>query len=210
MPENLDIPKLKSNDTKKKVKLKKKPLIFLIALAFLVTISATIATYFSETSVANRFQAKTYNVTLDEEFNNTWGTKKVFIRNNENATAIVIRVSYNEVWSQDVDGTVVIHSNKVDNKEVALKAWTTTFTNDFILKDDGWYYYKKVLQPGSSIQLLSTVNKNTAVDFNLHPEYNSSDYELTFTYEAIQATEAAVLELWGKTITINGGNVTWN
>ena len=58
-------------------KIKKKPLVFLLIIPFIGIIAGTFAYYYSEISISNEFKTMTYNVQIEEEFNNTWGTKKV-------------------------------------------------------------------------------------------------------------------------------------
>ncbi|MDE5831084.1 MAG: hypothetical protein K2H53_05650, partial [Clostridia bacterium] len=87
----------------------------------------------------------------------------------------------------------------------------TTWKDDFVLGSDGWYYYTKVLDAGSTIQLLESIelDENVLDSLPYADSYSEYDYELTFRYESIQATEKAVKQLWNKDITINGDNVSW-
>ena len=64
-------------------KINKKPLIFILIVLVLTIVGGTYAYYYSEVILPNEFKTMTYNVTIEEEFNNTWGTKKVrFVNNN--------------------------------------------------------------------------------------------------------------------------------
>lgn len=191
-------------------KLKIKPLIFIVLL-LIVTISITYATFFSTTSIANRFESLVYDVSLQEEFYDDWGTKKVYIKNNESATPVILRVSYVEYWSKEIDNELFTLPNKENNEDIVIKNWTDTWKNDFVLGDDGWYYYKKILNADTTIQLLESIelNEDLLASSPSADSYNEYDYELTFRYESIQATEKAVKKLWDKDITINGDNVTW-
>ncbi len=94
---------------------------------------------------------------------------------------------------------------------VVNKVWTSTFTNDFVLGSDGWYYYKKILKPQTEIQVLDSVSLNTTlVNGSIYKDdYLDGKYYLDFNFEAIQATPEAVLEIWNKNITINGDDVSW-
>jgi len=186
--------------------LKNKKIVILI-LFLLVGVGATAAYYANKVSIENTFKTATYNVTLEEEFYSKWGTKKVSIINKKDTnTPVVLRVSYIEVWSKTVDSTLYTLSNTVNGENVVTKEWTDAWTNDFIDGGDGWYYYTKTLNGGESVQILSSIAKNTSV---ITSEYDSYDYYLTFDYEAVQASSDAVNEAWGKTPTINGDNVTW-
>ena len=183
--------------------------IYLLTIGIIMILGGSIAYFYQEVTIPNNFKTMTYNVKLEEEFNNDWGTKKVYIRNLESTNApVVLRVNYNEIWSKEVEGRIRTLSNTINGENVVEKSFTNAFLNDFVL-NDGWYYYKKVLFPNSSVQLLESIDlkRNMITD---NPEYNEYDYELHFNYEAIQATENAVLDIWNKNIIINGENVEWN
>lgn len=193
-------------------KIKKKPLFFLLLLLALGIVGTTFAYYYTEIAIPNQFRAMTYNVTIEEKFNNTWGTKKVsFVNNEETNTPVVLRINYNEFWRKEVNGVKLSLDNNVNGTNVVTKNWTTAFTNDFIDGGDGWYYYKKTLAAEASVQVLDSIALNESL-ISTSPYYNdykSYTYELDFNFEAIQASSSAISEIWGKTATISGGNVTW-
>ena len=113
-------------------KLKKKPLIFLLALIVIGVVGTTFAYYYTEIAIPNQFRAMTYNVTIEEEFNDTWGTKKVsFVNKEETNTPVVLRINYNELWRKEVNGVKLSLDNNVNGENVVTKNWTTAFTNDF-------------------------------------------------------------------------------
>lgn len=193
-------------------KIKKKPLFFLLLLLALGIVGTTFAYYYTEIVIPNQFRAMTYNVTIEEEFNNTWGTKKVsFVNNEETNTPVVLRINYNELWRKEVNGVKLSLDNNVNGTNVVTKNWTTAFTNDFIDGGDGWYYYKKTLAAEASVQVLDSIALNESL-ISTSPYYNdykSYTYELDFNFEAIQASSSAISEIWGRIATISGGNVTW-
>lgn len=193
-------------------KIKKKPLFFLLLLLALGIVGTTFAYYYTEIAIPNQFRAMTYNVTIEEEFNNTWGTKKVsFVNNEETNTPVVLRINYNELWRKEVNGVKLSLDNNVNGTNVVTKNWTTAFTNDFIDGGDGWYYYKKTLAAEASVQVLDSIALNESL-ISTSPYYNdykSYTYELDFNFEAIQASSSAISEIWGRIATISGGNVTW-
>ena len=193
-------------------KIKKKPLFFLLLLLALGIVGTTFAYYYTEIAIPNQFRTMTYNVTIEEEFNNTWGTKKVsFVNNEETNTPVVLRINYNELWRKEVNGVKLSLDNNVNGTNVVTKNWTTAFTNDFIDGGDGWYYYKKTLAAEASVQVLDSIALNESL-ISTSPYYNdykSYTYELDFNFEAIQASSSAISEIWGRTATISGGNVTW-
>lgn len=193
-------------------KLKKKPLIFLLMFLVLGIVGTTFAYYYTEIAIPNQFRAMTYNVTIEEEFNNTWGTKKVsFVNNEETNTPVVLRINYNELWRKEVNGVKLSLDNNVNGENVVEKGWTTAFTNDFIDGGDGWYYYKKTLNAEESVQVLESISlkENLIRTSPYYDDYKSYTYELDFNFEAIQASSSAISEIWGKTATISGDNVTW-
>lgn len=130
-------------------------------------------------------------------------------------------------------------SNTINGENVVIKDWTDDFLNDFVLGSDGWYYYKKVLNSGDELTILNSINLNLELlynnddkdkytnyiitydsvndEYNIEEELDSSSnenypyiYNLTFSFEVIQANSTAVSQIWNKSITINNGNVTWN
>lgn len=194
-------------------KIKKKPLIFLLVLCLLGIVGTTFAYYYTEIAIPNQFKAMTYNVTIEEEFNDTWGTKKVsFVNNEETNTPVVLRINYNELWRKEVNGVKLSLDNNVNGTNVVTKNWTTAFTNDFVDGGDGWYYYKKALNAEESVQVLNSISLNESL-ISTSPYYNdykTYTYELDFNFEAIQANSSAISEIWGKNATITGGDVTWS
>lgn len=194
-------------------KIKKKPLIFLLVLCLLGIVGTTFAYYYTEIAIPNQFKAMTYNVTIEEEFNDTWGTKKVsFVNNEETNAPVVLRINYNEAWRKEINGVNVSLDNNVNGVNVVTKNWTTAFTTDFVDGGDGWYYYKKTLDAEESVQVLNSISLNESL-ISTSPYYNdykTYTYELDFNFEAIQANSSAISEIWGKNATITGGNVTWS
>lgn len=193
-------------------KLNKKPIIFILILLVLGVVGATFAYYYSEVVIPNQFKAMTYNVSIEEEFNNTWGTKKVsFVNKEETNAPVVLRINYNELWRKEVDNVKLSLDNNVDGENVVTKNWTSAFTNDFEKGSDGWYYYKKTLNAKQSVQVLESIalNESLISTSEYYDDYKSYTYELSFNFEAIQANSSAVSEIWGKTVSISGDNVTW-
>lgn len=187
-----------------------KIVIYLLVIGLIMILGGSLAYFYQEVVVPNNFKTMTYNVKLEEEFYNDWGTKRIYIRNLEETNApVVLRVNYNEVWSLIIEGNIRTLSNTLNGENVVTKNFTSTFLNDFIEGDDGWYYYKKILKPSSSIQILESISLKNDLIIN-NNEYHEYNYELSFNYEAIQATDAAVIDIWNKNITINGDNVVWN
>lgn len=182
-----------------------KPVMFIGGVFLVLIIGVTLAYFSQEMSVVNTFKTMTYNVEMEEEFYNNWGTKEVTIYNRESTnTPVALRVSFSESWTKD-DQTL---NNLVNGVNVVNKTWSLDFINDFILGDDGWYYYRKVLDGNSSVTLLESIalDSQIAQDYSEYTKYN---YDLDFTYEAIQASVPAISELWGYNVSIEDGDVFW-
>lgn len=198
----------------KKIKLKRKPLFFILLLLVVGIVGTTFAYFHSQAEISNKFQAMTYNVTLKEEFYDKWGTKKVTISNEEKTnTPVVLRINYNESWRKKIDDTTtVLLDNNVNGENVVTKNWTTTFTSDFIKGDDGWYYYKKVLSAEESITILESIalKEDLIKDTIYYNDYKNGTYQLDFNYEAIQADATAISDIWNKKVTISNKEVTWS
>lgn len=191
---------------------KNKPLIFIIGVILVSLVGTTLAYYMEEVTLSNTFKTLTYNVKLVEDFNNEFGTKKVTIKNEEERnTPVVLRVNFSEKWSKEVEGTTKTLSNTINGENVVTKNYTSDFINDFELKDDGWYYYKKTLNSKSSVTILNSIElKETLIsDANLSSEYHLYNYELDVNYEAVQANKKAIKDVWDKNVTITNGDVTW-
>lgn len=191
----------------------KKPLIFLILFLLVVGIGGTFAYYYSEVIIPNRFQAMTYHVTIEEEFYDDFGTKRVsFVNQEETNAPVVLRINYNESWRKTIDDVVITPSNVIDGQDVVTKEWTDAFLNDFADGGDGWFYYTKVLNAQESIQVLETItlNSNLVSTSSDAIDYQGADYELSFNFESIQASSDAILDIWGISSTIQGDDVAWN
>lgn len=191
----------------------KKPLIFLILFLLVVGIGGTFAYYYSEVIIPNRFQAMTYHVTIEEEFYDDFGTKRVsFVNQEETNAPVVLRINYNESWRKTIDDVVITPSNVIDGQDVVTKEWTDAFLNDFADGGDGWFYYTKVLNAQESVQVLERIALNESLVSTSSDaiDYQGADYELSFNFESIQASSDAILDIWGISSTIQGDDVAWD
>lgn len=211
--------KLKS----KKISSKTRNIIICLALILLIgTIGISYAYYANQTKIENSFKTSDYNVSVAEEFYNTWGTKKISVINNEESTPVLLRVNYDELWSKTLeDGTVLTLSNVVETESgyvnVVIKTYPSDYSTNFVDGGDGWYYYTKVLEPNESVGLLESIalNEGALTDSPYYNNYvpnttESYDYHLNYNYEAIQASKDAAKSIWGLNVTISeSGDVTW-
>lgn len=194
-------------------KIKTKPMLFIVLLSTIILVGGTYAFFNNLEIFKQRFKTPTYNIELKDESNNTWGEKKITIINNAETNApVVIRINYNETWSKNIDGNLDILNNQVNNTNVVNKEWTNAFLTDFIKGNDGWYYYKKVLQPNQQVQILNSIALNNELISTSpnYEKYTTYDYEIAFNYEAVQATPNAVLKAWNYNININDNDITWD
>ena len=188
----------------------KKICIALASLVLVGVIGVTAAVVYFKSEIENKFSTSAYNIAIEEEFYDDWGTKKVSIVNHD-ATPVVIRVAYIETWSnknEESDATLQL-SNKINGVDTVTKEWTDDWNNEFTLNSDGWYYYNKVLTSNEAVQILNSIELNKEVIKTSKENYNLYDYELDFRYEAIQATSDAIKEIWGHNVTISDNNVSW-
>lgn len=197
----------------KKLTIKKKPLFFILLLLLVIGIGGTFAYYYTEILVPNNFKTMTYNVAIVDEFYDDWGTKKVsFVNNEETNTPVVLRINFNESWRKEVDGTTLSLDNNVNGTNVVTKSWTSSFTNDFVKGEDGWYYYSKILNSKEEVLVLESIslNEDLIKTSPYYEDYKTYTYELSFNFEAIQANSKAVLEIWNKTVSISGNEASWD
>mgnify|MGYP004517584545 CR=1 FL=1 len=162
----------------------------------------------------NQLESHTVSATIEESFPDktvkAGATKKkaVMVKNTGTAAAFV-RVCVAEYWTTDTEQLLGV--------DEVTKNWSTAWKDNFELRD-GWYYYKKVLPAGGSVQVLDSVTFPASVP-------NGASYHLDFQVETVQVSgEAAVNKdatntLFGRTGTVSGmttlhgavtgGDVTW-
>lgn len=192
--------------------MKKKNILLIILLVFLIIISIgiTVAYFYQNYTLPSQFKTMTYDVDISEEFNNDWGIKRVYITNNDTSnTNVVLRVKYIEIWSKIINNEKFVLSNTINGVNVVNKTWTNTFLNDFTDGLDGWYYYNLVLKPNDKIQLLESISLDSNIS-NTYPEYLDYDYQLIFSYEVLELDNALISEIWNKNVDINNLGVNWS
>lgn len=183
---------------------KNKRYLLVIPVVAVVLGAATLAVYAytkNKSTIINSLQLAGSGVQIEEDSDPGFGKREIsFSNTGDNAAVVLLRIAYNETFTKS-NGEIA--SNTAANgTDIVNKTWTADFSYNFRDGHDGWYYYSRVLKPGESVQVLSSISL-TDQDYLLY------DYDLSFNYEAIQASPEAATELWGKTITINGDLVTW-
>ncbi len=151
--------------------------------------------------IDNSVRVSSNGVRIIEDSDPGFGKKEIsFYNDDASNTPVLLRISYSETW-QDGDGQAI--SNTVSNgSNVVTKTWTQAFVDDFESGNDGWYYYKKTLNPLQQVQVLSAIALG-------NQDYSIYDYDISFRFEAVQADAAAASALWGKTVTVENGVATW-
>lgn len=161
----------------------------------------------------NQLESRTVSATIQEDFPDktvTAGdtkTKSVTVKNTGTAAAFV-RVCVAEYWTTDKEQLI--------GETGVTKNWASAWS-DFE-PHGGWYYYKKVLPAGESVQVLESVKFPASVP-------NDASYHLDFQVETVQVSSDdavntnATKTLFGRTGTVGGmttlhgavtgGNVTW-
>lgn len=164
----------------------------------------------------NQLESRTVSATIQEDFPDPTVTagdtkaKAVKVKNTGTAAAFV-RVCVAEYWTTETEQLI--------GETGVTKNWASAWRDDFEFHDhDGWYYYKKVLPAGESVQVLESVTFPANVP-------NGAYYHLDFQVETVQVSsdnavnKNATKMLFGRTGTVGGmttlhgavtdGNVTW-
>lgn len=161
----------------------------------------------------NQLESHTVSATIQENFPDetvkagATKAKAVTVENTGTAAAFV-RVCVAEYWTTETEQLLGVDEVK--------KNWNTAWS-DFE-PHDGWYYYKKVLPAGKSVQVLESVTFPASVP-------NGASYHLDFQVETVQVSsdnavnKNATKTLFGRTGTVGGmttlhgavtgGSVTW-
>ncbi len=101
----------------------------------------------------------------------------------------------------DYNYSFISHYNGED--ETITFNWDENFSNNFVKGSDGWYYYKKVFNPGDTINILNSITNN-------YGELDDEEYHFNFYYEVLKIDEDLINELWNATYTIDSEeNITW-
>ena len=185
--------------------MKKKPLIALVLVALVGIIGGTIAYFSQNLTVENIFKTKPYGATLTEEFESpeNWlpgtTTKKEAYVENTGEVEVAVRAKVSaQSWTSAKGGNLPLQQN---GKDVAIINYDSN--DEWELKSDGYYYYKKTLAPGAktatSFIKSVTFNKDTEIDLDCTETatsksckskgtgYDGATYKLTILIETIQA-----------------------
>lgn len=170
--------------------------LLLTGCAVLGLTGSSFAYWSGEIAHTNKLQADTMKAEILEEFvqgSQPSGTvtKKVSFQN-DSSSAAFLRVCYAETWQKTGTEEVMLLNNQVNGRAVAEKHWLNGFDDGsgaWWNGGDGWFYYKKLLDPGAK-----TENILESVSFPAYTgaleEYADASYQLYFRMELLQASDS--------------------
>ena len=158
---------------------KSSALIIALALILVLAVGGTVAYIFTQTDpVINTFTPTEAKITVDEETNSNQKTS-ITVVNNSTGVPVYIRVA--------------LVANMIDkDKNVTGAASVPTFTlgDNWIVGNDGYYYYTEPVPVGESTGNL--LKSQMILDENM---------QVVVLADAIQAMpKQAVIDAWGQTI----------
>ena len=162
---------------------KSSALIIALALILVLAVGGTVAYIFTQTDpVINTFTPTEAKITVDEETNSNQKTS-ITVVNNSTGVPVYIRVA--------------LVANMIDKDEnVTGAASVPTFTpgDNWIVGNDGYYYYTEPVPVGGSTGNL--LQSPMTLDENM---------QVVVLADAIQAMpQKAVIDAWGVTVDSNG------
>ena len=188
------------------MKVKKKQVVAIGALAALITLVGGTITYSQDRSIINNlFGLGTYKTVSYEEFVSpeNWSAcqeepKILKVRNDGNVD-VAVRISYEEYWRNKTD----TGDNLPLTKDGVTLAEILFQNEDDWELDDGYYYYKATLEPGDETSsLFEKVRLNCNANFGVdnvcateegtttctkpEDDYEGAKYHLKITVETIQ------------------------
>lgn len=161
-----------------------------LVLIILLVVGSTMAWFTNTKEVTNEFKAGTVEIQVIEEFNAEGAQninpgqsydKKVKVQSLGSKKSYV-RVAIIPKWEP----------NNLDVNVVKLKINNVDWAKD----EDGWYYYKKILNEGEVTKLLLD-----GVEFDglaIKDEYQGATFTLTVKAESVQASHYAFRDKWNK------------
>jgi alternate signal-mediated exported protein len=189
----------------KNIKNKKAILVASAALVAAAVLGFTFAVNQDRAVMNNTFGIADYTIAYSEEFVSpqTWKTcdetPKTFTVKNEGDREVTVRIKYEEYWRNKTD------TEYLQPIKDGVQLVTIVFQNedDWILKSDGYYYYKESLAPGATtssyfkaVKLncdanlgkdnICTKTTNGTVCEKPADEYEGASYHLKITAETKQ------------------------
>ena len=198
------------------IKNKKRILIISILVIISIAIIGLTISYFTfNDKLDNKLEIGDVNIENNEEFNPTpddnGNIKKIVsIKNISTKTNSLVRVNitprwvdeYGNPWSGDVsDGVIILNFYAEKDKII--------FEENWLKGNDGYYYYKSILETSKeTYPILQSVKINLKDDNGNNLVENPKDYEgktliIDVNSEAIQPTKQAYIDAWN----INDENI---
>lgn len=204
------------------IKINRSQILLMITVMICITAIGSVYAWSKlSASVTNKINTPTVDVEVIEEFDEQttvdWYQpvdKKVQFKNIGTAP-IFIRVSYVELW-RNTNNQVL--SSIVNGQEIVKKNWTDAWKNEWIDGNDGWFYYKKILQPNNLCsKILTSLEFDSSNLGNLTDIYGNASYSLKFVSEAVQYSKD--IDVNRRSVKANfgiefvdiddNGNITW-
>ncbi|MFQ8705061.1 MAG: hypothetical protein ACLR9T_03280 [Thomasclavelia sp.] len=204
------------------IKINRSQILLMITVMICITAIGSVYAWSKlSASVTNKINTPTIDVEVIEEFDEQttvdWYQpvdKKVQFKNIGTAP-IFIRVSYVELW-RNTNNQVL--SSIVNGQEIVKKNWTDAWKNEWIDGNDGWFYYKKILQPNNLCsKILTSLEFDSSNLGNLTDIYGNASYSLKFFSEAVQYSKD--IDVNRRSVKANfgiefvdiddNGNITW-
>lgn len=180
---------------------KKKNMIKLSGIALLaaltVGIGSTSAVIRHQIDLKNEISTDTVVVEVEEDLSDDnqddWTKPKKVSFKNSGSADVFLRVAYSESWSTagGADGEKELLSNKMPGSDSDVASKVVSGEN-WELREDGWYYYKKVLPAGSTTEsFMEQVDFSNidSLEESLKNTYKNAEYEIHFQAEAVQASD---------------------
>lgn len=207
---------------------RKKLMVFILGCMALLLIGASLAIWSGKLQQVNELKADTMSAKIEETFvqgaEPTGTVTKQVSFKNDSSCSTFLRVSYAETWETTEGSEQKLLNNQVNGIDVAKKNWLNGFgENSDLWQDggDGWYYYKRVLQPDAQTETI--LESVTFPDYTgKYKAYQDADYQLYFRMELLQASDSqstlnssevnknASQSVFGKTAVVTGDTVSWN
>ena len=205
----------------------RKKLLFLVGCMALLLIGTCYAFWSGQIAHTNQLKADEVTAEIQEVFQQdtvpTGSVQKKVSFRNDSTSSVFLRVCYAETWQATEDDKVILLNNQVNGSDVAVKNWKNGFGEESSLWSDGgdgWFYYKKVLEPGAETE--NILEEVTFPDYTgEYVDYRNADYQLYFRMEILQLSDsqstlnssevnqAASTTVFGKEAMVNGDSVAW-
>lgn len=194
-----------------------KKILLIVGVFSLLMIACVWAFFQTSMPVTNPFSTGEAKVYLSETFDvdDKWvpgeEKQKEVSFGNEGDVPVVLRARFiPTLWLSD--------ESKVSDQSI-LNGFQLNYADSFTSEweeHDGWYYYKKVLEPDARTNhtLVSvTMNKNISNDVHgIQTDYSGARMDVDIESEAIQSTvskDSSKLQSWDYYPKVNGTEVSW-